>query len=471
MVIVWAKVYQNSIKGVNATLVTNRITKIGQLMLPGFLVAYAILMRLVLADYIPWTSVNFILGCLALPVAFHNRNKCVKSSRFLYASLAMCVLSFLFPVQMTLFFAMVAALIFLVEHHFGKLPSVTFIILFCMSPTLQYLAGVFSFPIRLWLTGLSGGILRLAGLPATVAGNMITIGQQQHSVDPACMGIKMFLTSLLCGLFVLLVLQQRQKKSLKAGWILVSLLMVFALNLLANIIRILILVYFNIPPNNLMHELTGIGCLWAYVIIPFYFLGKMIVDRKGKETHLAVPDTNSHDSSSAIKTTWRWHFVVLGMVCISCLVFQLRNAPDHNLQSPPMVDGYTGSIYGSDVFQYTNSKSLVYIKKIKGFAYAEHNPVMCWLGSGFEFETQEETLFNGQAVFTGTLKKDNSKLYTAWWYENRHYITINQLDWRWRVLRGDANFSVVNVTASDPATLHQLVADILKEHTFRVAIQ
>jgi hypothetical protein len=55
--------------------------------------------------------------------------------------------------------------------------------------------------------------------------------------------------------------------------------------------------------------------------------------------------------------------------------------------------------------------------------------------------------------YKGTLVRDGALLHTAWWYSNGRVNTISQLDWRMRMLKGEANFCLVNVTSEDEQTL------------------
>jgi hypothetical protein len=50
---------------------------------------------------------------------------------------------------------------------------------------------------------------------------------------------------------------------------------------------------------------------------------------------------------------------------------------------------------------------------------------------------------------SGNIAKGQDQLLTAWWFSNHDHNTISQLDWRWRVLWGDPEFQLVNVTAAN----------------------
>ncbi len=434
----------------------------------GFVAAYLVVLVLALQHYLPWTSVNFILGCLIIPFALNSSWPSTPSLRLQVPAILFLAVSYFIPKTTTLFLALTTSLLCLVEHKTGKISLLAVIVLLCMTPSIQYLSCVFSFPIRLWLTTIAGKVLGLTGCQASVAGNIITLGKLDYSVDPACMGVKMFLTSLLCGIFMVLVLQKKQSRKLGAGWQLLCLSGIFLLNLLANIIRIVILVYFKIRPEAPLHEITGLICLIAYVLVPGYFLAKFMVNNFGRATVLVAEAS----TSQPVKSRWVPHLLLL-ITCI-CSAFIFKSQPPETGSHTAkliQVPGYTASCFNKDVTQYSNGHSLTYIKRIDSFLFADHNPFICWTGSGYEFEALKETNVDGNKVYLATLKKGKERLYTSWWYDNGAYATTSQLNWRLRSLKGAPNFSVVNVTAADKDLLLAEVRKIKREGTFREALR
>jgi hypothetical protein len=82
-------------------------------------------------------------------------------------------------------------------------------------------------------------------------------------------------------------------------------------------------------------------------------------------------------------------------------------------------------------------------------------PQICWKGSGYQFSFASEQEIGAHKIYMGKLVKDGSTLVTAWWYSNGRIITINQFDWRYRMLKGEKPFNIVNVTADDENILRQ----------------
>ena len=97
---------------------------------------------------------------------------------------------------------------------------------------------------------------------------------------------------------------------------------------------------------------------------------------------------------------------------------------------------------------------------IPGFYSADHNPMICWKGSGYEFVQVQEQVVNGTKMYTARLQNKTELLYTAWWYDNGQKRTVNQLAWRWDALKRNTNYSVVNVTAASKEHLDREVKKI-----------
>ena len=73
-------------------------------------------------------------------------------------------------------------------------------------------------------------------------------------------------------------------------------------------------------------------------------------------------------------------------------------------------------------------------------------------------------------VFTAVLQHGNGQLYTAWWYDNGAKRTIDQLTWRWDVLRGAKPYSVVNVTTVTSDQLVREVKAILNDNRLKALL-
>ncbi|MBU0765830.1 MAG: hypothetical protein KJ607_13470, partial [Bacteroidetes bacterium] len=95
------------------------------------------------------------------------------------------------------------------------------------------------------------------------------------------------------------------------------------------------------------------------------------------------------------------------------------------------------------------------------FYGSDHNPSICWLGSGYSFENINTTTINGCEIYTATLEKEGSRLYTAWWFDNGEHKTIEQFSWRWNSLKGQAPYRLINVTCETGDKLLEEVTKLI----------
>lgn len=409
-------------------------------------VLYALSGIYLLRDYIPWTSVNFIIGMISLPL-IAGRAKGARSVRFGWMSIIFSLISFVIPVQTAYYMAICCALLFIAEQLYGKRNILVFFTVVLMSPVMQYFAHVFSFPIRLWLTRVAGSILTNAGFEATVSGNMISAGSGDFAVDPACMGLNMLITSLLCGLLMLAVYQRQAKKELYAYWIILLMVFLLGLNIAANLMRILLLVWFRLLPENPMHGISGIICLIAYVLIPASIITRWLIKKKGRMRSQPL-----NPGAGYVTHIHSLHLLIFPCLLVAGL--KLLHKPVTVANSIwPATTGYTVSRYDDEITKLENTAAMIYLKPTRGFIYTDHNPLLCWTGCGYGFNKVEEQQWNGVPVFTGVLNKGNETLYTAWWYDNGHTRTTSQVEWRWLMIKGSPSFTIVNITAADKATL------------------
>ena len=433
------------------------------LMAPIAVMAVFVVMAVwLLPGYIPWTSVNFLLGLAGLPLAISGAPASKPSSRLYWWALAGAATACFFSANFLLLAALIAAIAWQWERWQGKLPLPAWCLLALMTPAMQYVAVMASFPLRLWLTGAAAKCMNIAGMKATAMGNIIAIGGHEYSVDPACMGLKMLVTSLLGGLMVVAVLQKRYGRYLYWWQLLLLLVVVFALNIVANLLRIVTLVYFDIGPGHVMHELTGLVYLGLYVLLPIALTAHIVITRRGYTQPVPVSPT------IPITTGYTQTALLVGVMIVAG-VRHHQPAPT-NTQPLPAVAGFTVSRFDKDVIRYAGNDQLVYIKRTAGILGAEHNPAMCWLGSGYVMSLVQETTTPHGTMYTAKLVKGNEQLYTAWWYDNGTDHTTSQLAWRWQVLKGAHPFSIINVTTATHAELEAATQTILREATFRAAL-
>ena len=102
------------------------------------------------------------------------------------------------------------------------------------------------------------------------------------------MGLNMLVISLLMGIFVIIYQYRTTGLRLSFKLLFTFFLVVFLLNIVSNVMRIVFLVAFRILPQNVWHEVVGILCLVLYVMVPLYFLAGILIKYFGKRPDLAT---------------------------------------------------------------------------------------------------------------------------------------------------------------------------------------
>jgi exosortase N len=239
----------------------------------------------------------------------------------------------------------------------------------------------------------------------------------------------------------------------------VALLATCGLVVLANLIRIVLLVVFRLLPDSPLHDLAGLACLVAYVVLPVYFLFGFLYRLAGRAAGKApVPPGDPS-----------WRRAAVPAVLLVALVLLPSPAPAGRPGRLPLpfesLPGYGRTALAGGITKFSQENALVYVKPIAAFYSTEHSPLICWRGSGYAFGRINERSVAGLRVYTGELTKGADVLYTAWWFDNGTHRTTAQWEWRWRMLRGAPPYSLVNVSATTPAGLEKALAEILnKKH-------
>ncbi len=415
--------------------------------------------------YMHWQSINFMVAVAGLPVIIYSSISQQKSYRFLFVALGVALSAFFLPVNATLFLALILSCAGLIETFYGKISVIPLLIILVISP-ISYIITIISFPVRIWVTEVAAVIMNMGLGTVVAAGNVITFNGMEYSVDNACMGLKMLTTSLWFSLYLLYFIQKKQKKTIRLPMIFLSLVIVLSLNVITNLIRIILLVYFNLPPESTLHELVGIGCFVIYTVLPVLYIFGKLVQYRGKPTT---------DKSVASQNTSKIFDMAMPVVVLSLIYISGTNIRTSVGTVPPQliptVNGYTCYRYSSDVIRVKNDQSLIYVKSIPSFYTAEHNPLMCWVGSGYEFRQLREKHHGDMTLYSGILVKNTDTLHTAWWYDNGKSRTINQMDWRFDMLKGSAAYSVVNVTCNTRVELEKELDKIFNEQTLTELLQ
>jgi len=425
---------------------------------------YLALLCAALHDYIPWKEPNFWLGMAALAGGISASANIRANNRFAYAAFGFLLLYLILPVATFLFFILLCGLLYAVEALKGRLPATVWVVLFLMSPVANYAAEIFAFPIRLWLSDGVGWFFKKLDADLKIEGNRIWFGGIPFDVEDACMGLDMLVSSLLVGHVGLLMLEKNHQRRMPALWLPLVYVLFFGLNVLANYIRIICLVYFRIMPETWAHETIGLACWLIYGLVPGFWLLKHLLLQVG---HFEPVGTGM--ATSVRQMPRGYHALQLTLVLAASLVLPMRHqvqaAPDEvTLQQQPYLQGFAYKPLKHGVSSFSKPHQLIYLKQVKGFYSTDHNPSICWRGSGYKFTRINERKGAAINYYSATLEKENQELYTAWWYECGDMRTNQQLAWRWKNFLTGNSCKLVNITSDTPEGLKQAMDEWLQKH-------
>ncbi len=410
------------------------------------------------------SNTNVLLGLCLIPFCFFVSQGRKFNYVYLCAALGFGAIAYIYNVRAFYFFMLAAYALFVVELYFGKTnPLIVFLSMFT-APIFHQVSVILGFPIRLKLSEWSGQILSFAGKDIKVEGNVMMMDGNAFSVDEACMGLSMLSTSLLMGAAV--IAHQYRATGLRLNFAHLTLFFsgVFILNIFSNLMRIVMLVLFKIPTEDPMHEIVGILCLTLYVVMPMYFLSKFGINRLGRSLEIDVQDKPFVHPISKV-----------ALVVVATLVLVIGVNINNNRSLPRLLAHAAVSLPGTNIEKMDegitklyDEEILIYLKPIPEFFTSEHTPLLCWKGSGFEFQSVRKTKAAGHEIYIGRLEKPGENLFTAWWYNNGNITTIEQWDWRLRMLRGEKEFCLVNVTAKDETLLVERVELMLQNNWLNI---
>jgi exosortase N len=426
-------------------------------------------------------GIILIGGCIAFPLSFVTKSNVLigfaifpfallytKKQRLNY--LYFCclvlfeVLTYAYHLRIFYFFAITFLILFLIELFIGKVNKLILFLLAFMSPFFQQISVILGFPIRLKLSTLAGHILTSIGVDIKVEGNIMLLNGSSFAVDEACMGLNMLAFSMLIGVVAIAHQYRSQNLHLTVKKVILFFSIVFALDILCNLLRIMILVLFKITPKNPMHEFAGILCFILYTMIPIYYISKSMVKRFGQpvvnETGIIV-----------CKPLGKISIIILSaLILLSGFQLNKSRKQPTAVYASVNLPGFTTVNLKDGVTKLSNNNILAYVKPIPEFFTGEHTPLLCWKGSGYHFESIRSTFIGTQEIYIGRLIKRESVLYTAWWYSNGEVQTINQLNWRLRMLKGENRFSLINITSDNERDLQVMLDRILKDKLLKLSM-
>jgi exosortase N len=424
-----------------------------------FILVYLLAVKYFLSNYFI-IDASVVSALLFSPYIISPNPSLPSNFKYAFLSGIFLTLAIITGVKTFYFFTIGLAMLFAIESMAGAIGYQPLYLLGLLSPTFAYFNNMLGFPVRLKLSEWAGYILQSIGYKNEVAGNIIVLNGTEFSVDPACVGLKMIAFSLLAGLLIMAYFQKFSRKPFSFLTSTGILAIVIVLNIFANLIRIVTLTIFKILPNNPLHEILGTICFLVYVIAPTYFLIKRI--------SALIPERSITEKTSKNTNPNKILLInILLAIIITIAGFRFLGNQQTSAAHLPSISlqGYSGKVVGEDILKFEKSGLLVYIKPLSRFYGAEHNPMICWVGSGYQFRKINKEKIEGKEIYTGILKKGNDTIYAAWWFDSGKHKTNSQLDWRWRALKGE-NFSLVNVNSENPEILKWEIRNLLKTNAF-----
>jgi len=394
---------------------------------------------------------TFFWVCLAtLPVSVIKNTS--RAFPFLICCFVLALLSLLLPTTIGIYTYMCCMILFVVQRRVGSIHVNGLVHAFLASPFFSYISSLVSFPIRIQLSKAVSHLLHFTGFENEIAGNVIRVNNQDFLVDQACSGMYLLGYGILFGTLILSIRIRKQTISTLSLLGYYALLLVFII--WGNLVRIYVLVAGNIEAGHWMHETVGLLLFVVQIILPFY----CIVNRQSASINAEIPK-----KSASFNTFPRVYYLALTGI----LLLMISRSTDKEQQPPGLhlnsVSGFEVTQPTRDVIKLVNHESLIYIKKPVAAYRADHNPLICWSGSGYAFK-QVETLSSGNTqVNFATLKKGDNTLYSCWWFESDVSRTANQWDWRWKAFKNKERFYLVNVTCNTKDQLKKQMTHLMAE--------
>jgi exosortase N len=426
------------------------------------LMGYALLIVTSFRNFLRFDATLF-LGVAVLPMLFFAHEK--KAEWSVFWLVPFWILTLLTTSYTLMYFAITATLIWSYNCYIGKVSALPVLLLVTISPVFSYVTDVFSFDLRLKLTAFSVEILKRIApntekSPPSVhdtkldtfqaLGNIIRLPDgEEWLIDSACMGLNMLGIGLILTYFFIGFFSKQEKKLPTNRGIAVFITAALCLNLLSNLTRILAVVLLKIAPETVGHELIGLLSFLMYGVIPMYFLIKM-----SRASSFFFNENIKNDAFSVASTNATIRSFILPTGLFLCLVIraaflEFYKKTETNLVLPQtLTANFTTLNLPNGVTQLRNDSTLIYLKNLPHGFTTEHSPMICWQGSGYDFQKIERTMIGNSSVYIGVLQRDNDQIHAIWWFESDNFATSDQIAWRYRAFTEGAHFRLVNVNAA-----------------------
>ncbi|MDW7693311.1 exosortase N [Flammeovirgaceae bacterium SG7u.111] len=407
-----------------------------------------------------WLNVALVAAFLPFAISFSSNQE--RSNRYGWWALGLLT-AYVFGFQLAtvLFVAVCFFLLFILESKLGKLSPLPLVLLLLVSPFTAYLLKIFSFDLRLQLTQIAGFFLGFVEKDIRVEGNLIYLGKTLFAVDEACSGLNMLITAYIVGTGLLAFQLREAKKSI--SWLPMGgyLVVIGVLVLISNLCRIVSIVFLRAMPETLSHELLGIFSLVLWVFIPLYFISGFWATLFGGKEFFSFKLRFPPLFSAYAKNMLMGSFFV-GLIYLNFQPAVLEENPQADFSGYEKVAKKASlncSMAAGGTLKMTSPQAIIYAKPCLGFYRSEHNPTICWRGSGYALSQEQKKEVGGKEIFIAELQKNEDVLYTAWWYESDGLQTTSQWEWRKQMLQHGDKIFLINITCESP---EQVQKEVLK---------
>lgn len=398
-----------------------------------------VLTTVILWDYLIFPTVAWV-GLCVLPVV--ARKGTAKAKSYLVIGVILLVLSLF--IHMVTFYYVAICLVLLGGYIWlrGSLNHLPLFLLGIISPAFEYIKDAFGIPLRLKLSYWAGEVFQVMEMPVEVHGNLVKFQETSFMIDEGCAGLNLLTYGMLIAIILMSLKESQYRKYFTFWQVCLWLSVMLLLNIVSNFMRVTMLIFFKIMPENPFHDILGLFVFISCCLVPFYLLLQLLAKKMPRE-----PETKKYTNIHRV--------LVVGLYSVLMIagIYVPANAPNelfYTYSSPP---GMNKECLENGVLKYSNKDLLIYEKPLYAFYSADHNPMICWKGSGYKMDKITDTVINGKHVFKAEIKNENSMLYTSWWFESDKHICADQLEWRKHALLNGEKFSLINVAAKDEDSL------------------
>jgi exosortase N len=408
-----------------------------------FIIIAALASLPVIKVYFPLSINLSTFSLLLIPFILYVKEKDNHSYRFGVVSLALIILYLVIDSPVILLVVFFTLLLFIAEVLIGKLNNLIFMLLFYLTPLTSYFFTIAGFYIRLVLTKWAALLINLIAGTCTSAGNIILYQAKEFTVEPACMGLNMVRTSFLFSLFFLALFQKKSRKQLSFLWLITIQFITFLLVVLANFLRIVSFVLFDIQAESIFHELGGLVCIVIMVTVPLYYIIKTIITNTTRtKTVNQIPKQNVNSRLAILLITGTIIFLFTRNYFYPVVRENVSASINYNL-----FKGYSETAEPLGVKKLTSDAVFVYIKPPVQFYRSDHYPLICWTGSGYSVIKEEITEIAGVKAGIATVSNGSKIYYTIWWYDNGMDKTAGDMEWRYNNFLGAKDYCLVNIAS------------------------